>query len=130
MTGRYEISVSFDGYYSFGLYINSGRPLLRGGDHSTLPLCRKGIASVRLNCDAPLEDRSADDDEGEDAVPSARTKCPKFLLEMSGDGMYRLTLYAKNGKVIAESPGDATRDAALGVLECIRAVARDARTVE
>ena len=40
MTGRYEISVSFDGYYTFGLYIGSGRPLIEGRAHSTLPLCR------------------------------------------------------------------------------------------
>lgn len=40
MTGRYEISVSFDGYYTFGLYIGSGRPLIEGPgalDASAMP---------------------------------------------------------------------------------------------
>lgn len=131
MTGRYEIAVSFDGYYSFGLYVGTGRPLLAGGDHSTLPLCRKGIASVRLNADAPLEDLTLPVEDGDEGVPlRARLRCPKFTLECGGDGMYRLTLYAKNGKPVAVSPPDATPDAAIAVLEAIRRVAMDARTAE
>ena len=130
MTGRYEISVSFDGYYTFGLYIGSGRPLLEGRAHSTLPLCRKGIASVRLNCDAPLEDRTAheDDTTSDTAADVPPPKCPKFVLTHDADGTYRLTLYAKNGKAIAASPGDATHGAALDSLDAIRAVAREAHT--
>ena len=128
MTGRYEISVLFDGYYSFGLYVGSGRPLLAGGEHSTLPLCRKGIASVRLNADAPLEDLAAEE-EGESAEVK-RIRAPKFTLAKGEDGMYRLTLYAKNGKPVAASPPDATHDAAVEVLESVRRVAACARTKE
>ena len=74
MTGRYEISVSFDGYYSFSLYVGSGAPLLTGTAHTTLPLCRKGIASVRLNSDAPLED-IADDAEAADVLERSESIC-------------------------------------------------------
>lgn len=137
MTGRYEISVSFDGSYTFSLLVGSGSPLLVGGEHSTLPLCRKGIASVRLNCDAPLEDMCADGDEPDpegrhagSCDPSRKPqKCPKFLLFRNG-GRYTVTLYAKNGKALASTPGDATREAALETLCRIRTVARAAHTTE
>ncbi len=145
MTGRYEISVSFDGYYNFALFVGSGSPLLEGQEHSTLPLCRKGIASVRLNCDAPLEDMCADEDApsfvssfvpyfvpdggGQQEQKHKAMKCPKFVLDRSG-GMYRVTLYAKNGKPVAATPEIATRDAALEALERIRTVARTAHTTE
>lgn len=148
MTGRYEISVSFDGYYTFALFVGSGSPLLEGQEHSTLPLCRKGIASVRLNCDAPLEDMCADETAPPD-TPFVQSftpggderstvtqegvrkamKCPKFVLDRNS-GMYRITLYAKNGKPVAATPEIATRDAALEALERIRTVARTAHTTE
>ena len=122
MTGRYEISVSFDGYYTFALFVGSGSPLLEGQEHSTLPLCRKGIASVRLNCDAPLEDMCADETAPPD-TPFVQSftpggderstvtqegvrkamKCPKFVLDRNS-GMYRITLYAKNGKPVQRTP--------------------------
>ena len=125
MTGRYEISVSFDGYYSFSLYVGSGAPLLTGTAHSTLPLCRKGIASVRLNSDAPLEDladdaEAADGDTAPTPEEKEKMKCPKFTV----------TLYAKNGREVARSSPAATHGAALDMLEAVRRVAGDARTVE
>ena len=127
MTGRYEISVSFDRYYTFSLSVGSGRPLLEGCPHSTLPLCRKGIASVRLNCDAPLEDLCADGEENDadpaetEALPPPPLKCPKFTLRRDEDGMYTVTLYAKNGKAVA---------AAIETVEKIRVVARTAHSTE
>lgn len=135
MTGRYEISVSFDGYYSFSLYVGSGAPLLTGTAHTTLPLCRKGIASVRLNSDAPLEDiaddvEAADGDTAPPPEEKEKMKCPKFTVTRDAEGMYRLTLYAKNGREVARSSPAATHGAALDMLDAIRRVAGDARTVE
>ena len=136
MTGRYEISVSFDRYYTFSLSVGSGRPLLEGCPHSTLPLCRKGIASVRLNCDAPLEDLCADGEENDtapaetEAPPPPPIKCPKFTLRRDEDGMYTVTLYAKNGKAVAATPPAATREAAIETVEKIRVVARTAHSTE
>lgn len=115
MTGRYEISVSFDGFYSFALCVGT-RVLLDGGDHSTLPLCRKGIASVRINADAPLAAM------GEEAAQ----KCPKFCVLADGEGRFRLYLYAKNGRAIAASPPHATAESAAELWEDIRRVAATA----
>lgn len=110
MTGRYEISVSFDGFYSFALCVGS-RVLLEGGEHTTLPLCRKGIASVRINSDAPL------------AAEGEEVKCPKFCVAATEDGRYKLYLYAKNGRQVASSPPHATYAAAAELWEDIRRVA-------
>ncbi len=115
MIGRYEISVSFDGCYSFSLFVGT-RVLLESGKHTTLPLCRKGIASVRINSDAPLANNE-------------NIKCPKFNVAATDDGKYKLFLYAKNGRVIASSPPLATTDAAAELWEDIRRVAASAQCI-
>ena len=88
----------------------------------------QGTGDLRRRKDVYKRQAHEDDTTSDTAADVPPPKCPKFVLTHDADGTYRLTLYAKNGKAIAASPGDATHGAALDSLDAIRAVAREAHT--
>lgn len=118
MGARYEISKTFEGRYYFELRSGSSLPLLKGGERSTLTLCRNSIASVRLICDSPLEDS-----EGLLGEATGILQNPKYVIAKNRERRYVLRLIAKNGKIVAESSGYVTVNAVLGTLATIKRVA-------
>ena len=77
------------------------------------------IASLRIICDAPLEDVTGC--LGEQTEPMGY---PKFKAERRGRGVYTVSLYAKNGKCVGKSRDLGTPAAALEVCNSIRKYAR------
>ena len=119
MSAFYEIKSTFDGRFYYEFRSTETRLLLRGGERSTVHLCRASIASLRIICDSPLEDTV-----GCLGAPTEPLGYPKFRAEKRGRGVYTISLYAKNGKCIGKSPDLATPAAAIDVLRSIQKYAR------
>lgn len=125
MSAFYQINRTFEGRYYYEFRSTETRMLLRGGERSTLALCRASIASLRMICDAPLEDTT-----GCLGEPTEVLGYPKFKAERRGRGVYIISLYAKNGKCVGKSPDCSTKDAALDVYNSVKRYARYAVTRE
>lgn len=125
MSVFYQINRTFEGRYYYEFRSTETRMLLRGGERSTLALCRASIASLRMICDAPLEDTT-----GCLGEPTEVLGYPKFKAERRGRGVYIISLYAKNGKCVGKSPDCSTKDAALDVYNSVKRYARYAVTRE
>lgn len=125
--GRYLIEKKEDSF-SFKLYSIGGKLLAKSGSYKTPELCKKGIASLRVNSDAPLCDLTLPKHEmGE--MP----KCPKIELYKDEDdayGSYNFRIKAKNGIVIACGEGYGTKPRCLDVIGALRTSARGAVTEE
>lgn len=127
--GRYEISRNENGEYFFTLVTVSGRALAHSGVYTTVAVCKKGIASLRVNADAPLDDMS---DEIEGFEPKDVIKCPKIeVFQKTSDlGGYNFTVRAKNGNVIATGEGYGTKKRCLEAISNLRYIAFSAETME
>ena len=119
MSAFYRIIKTFEGRYYYEFHSTETRMLLRGGERSTIALCRASIASLRIICDSPLEDTT-----GCLGAPTEILGYPKFKAERRGRGVYTISLYAKNGKCVGKSRDISTPDAALDVYNSIRRYAR------
>lgn len=125
--GRYLIEKKEDSF-SFKLYSIGGKLLARSGSYKTPELCKKGIASLRVNSDAPLCDLTLP--EYESGEPQ---RCPKIELFKDDDdahGSYNFRIRAKNGIVIASGEGYGTKNRCLDVISALRASAIGATTEE
>ncbi len=131
-TGRYEISRSAAGEYRFTLVTVSGIPLAHSGIYKSLSVCKKGIASLRVNSDAPLEDKT--DAAAELIGYSEQMRCPKIELisdlGIGGVGGYNFVLRAKNGNIIATGEGYGTKKRCLEAIANLRYIAFSAQTTE
>ena len=125
MSAFYEIKRTFEGRFYYEFRSTETRLLLRGGERSTVHLCRASIASIRIICDSPLEDTV-----GCLGTPTELLGYPKFKAERRGRGVYTLSLYAKNGKCVGKTPDLATPAAALDLLNSIQKYARYATVRE
>ena len=126
--GRYEITKDRDGVYSFRLVTVFGKPVAVGGTYKSLALCKKGIASLRVNSDAPAEDLTV---MSEISEGGEQIKCPKIVISRD-EGMngYNFVVKAKNGGVIARGEGYGTRIKCLEAVENLRYTAFLADTTE
>ncbi len=125
MSAFYQINRTFEGRYYYEFRSTETRLLLRGGERSTVALCRASIASLRMICDSPLEDTT-----GCLGEPTEVLGYPKFKAERRGRGVYIISLYAKNGKCVGRSNDCSTKDAALDVYNSVKKYARYAVTRE
>ena len=125
MIAFYQINRTFEGRYYYEFRSTETRMLLRGGERSTLALCRASIASLRMICDSPLEDTT-----GCLGEPTEVLGYPKFKAERRGRGVYILSLYAKNGKCVGKSPDLSTVAAALDLYNSVKRYARYAEVRE
>lgn len=131
-SGRYEITKNELGEYRFALVTVSGRVLAHSGLYKTLGVCKKGIASLRVNADVPLDDRS----DAENSLSGSEIRCPK--IELTGDsfgggggiGGYNFAVRAKNGTVIATGEGYGTKKRCLEAIANLRYIAFSAETTE
>ncbi|MGN1048512.1 MAG: DUF1508 domain-containing protein [Eubacteriales bacterium] len=132
--GRYEISKNSEGKYFFRLLTVSGKPLLHSGIYENLAVCRKGVASLRVNADAPLEDKTGKTESGAEQKDGSETvlKCPKIELyeekNAAGYGSYNFVVRARNGAAVARGEGYGTKKRALEAVENFRYTAFSAET--
>ncbi len=125
MSAFYEIKKTFEGRFFYEFRSTETHLLMRGGERSTLSLCRASISSLRFICDSPLEDTT-----GCLGKPTEPLGYPKFKAERRGRGVYIISLYAKNGKCVGKSPDLSTPAAALDTVKSIQKYARYAQTRE
>ncbi|MBQ8004798.1 MAG: DUF1508 domain-containing protein [Clostridia bacterium] len=127
--GRYEIKKNEAGEYSFRLLTVGGIALAHSGSYKSLPVCKKGIASLRVNADAPLDDTT----EADLGVTPGNTpmKCPKIELKNDGEhGGYNFYVRAKNGNVIASGEGYGTKKRCLEAISNLKYIAFSSVTSE
>lgn len=97
--------------WSFSLLAANGQTIAVSEAYGSEAACRKGVASVRAQKDAPLEDLT----EAGQAVPN-----PKFQLYQDKRGAYRFRLKARNGRIIAVSQGYRSKNACLEGIDSVR----------
>lgn len=124
-SGRYEITKDDAGEFRFSLVTVSGKVLAHSAAYKTLNLCKKGIASLRVNSDAPLEDKC----EIYEGMTEKELKCPKIELSEQKSGGYNFLLRAKNGNVIARGEGYGTKIRCLEAIANLRYIAFSSETV-
>ncbi len=124
-SGRYEITKDAVGEFRFSLVTVSGKVLVHSAPYKTLGVCKKGIASLRVNSDAPLEDKC----ESFEGMPEKELKCPKFELSEQKGGGYNFVLKAKNGNIIARGEGYGTKMRCLEAISNLRYIAFSSETV-
>ncbi len=125
MSAFYQIYRTFEEKFYYEFRSTETRLLLRGGERTTLALCRASIASLRMICDSPLEDTA-----GFLGEPTEPLGYPKYKVERRGRGVYTVSLYAKNGKCVGKSGDCSTPAAALDVYRSTVKYARYAETRE
>lgn len=124
-SGRYEITKNGENEFSFCLVTVGGKVIAKSGKYKTLGVCKKGIASLRINSDAPIDDKT--DFFAEDNREKMR--CPKIDILTSG-GAYNFFVRAKNGSIIAEGEGYGTKNRCLEAIANLRYIAFSAENIE
>ena len=125
--GRFEISMTDAGGYTYRLVAVGGRVVALGGEYKTLPVCKKSIASLRINSDAPVCDLTAEFfNERERAVAQ---KCPKIeIFSAEGGYGYCYRVRAKNGSEIARGQVAGTKLRCLEAIETMKKIAFSAES--
>ena len=96
MAGKFVIAIAKNGEYTFNLKASNGEIILAASEtYTTLSACEKGIASVKKNAGAPVEDQTRDEKQVH----------PKFELYKDKGGEFRFRLKAANGEIIGKSEG-------------------------
>ena len=101
MASKFEIRVTKNGGYRFALKAGNGQVISTSQVYKTVATCKKGIASVKVNALAHIEDQTADE--------VATLKNPKYEVYQDKAGEYRFRLRAKNGQVILSGEGYGTK---------------------
>ena len=108
--------------YSFVLKAGNGEIILVSETYASEDSCKNGIASVKKNALAHVEDQTK---EGYEAL-----KHPKFEVYQDKGGEYRFRLKARNGKIVAVSEGYTSKAACMSGIDSVRSNAADAETEE
>ena len=93
----------------FDLKATNGQVIATSEVYTTDAACKKGIASLRINSDAPIEDKTDSFSEN----TSEKMPCPKIEILANG-GVYNFYVKAKNGSINANS--DFTLPSATGFI--------------
>ena len=111
MAGKFVIITAKNGEFTFNLKASNGEVILTASEtYTTMDACESGIASVKKNAGAPVEDQTRDE----------TLKHPKYELYKDKAGEYRFRLKAANGQTIAVSEGYTTRSACLNGVESVQ----------
>ena len=125
--GRFEITKTDAGTYTYRLMTVGGRVVALGGEYKSLPVCKKGIASLRINSDAPVCDLTAE--FSAERQRAETEKCPKIEI-FSADGGYGYCyrVRAKNGSEIARGQVAGTKLRCLEAVETMKKIAFSAES--
>ena len=106
----------------FDLKAGNGEVIATSEVYSSMEACKKGIASVKKNAEAAVENQTV---EG-----YAVQKHPKFEVYADKAGEFRFRLKAKNGQVIAVSEGYKALKSCLNGIESVKKNAPEAEIVQ
>lgn len=96
MAGKFVITTAINGEFTFNLKASNGEVILTASEtYTTQSACENGIASVKKNANAPVEDQTRDE----------KLSHPKFELYKDNGGEFRFRLKAANGQNIGKSEG-------------------------
>ena len=96
MAGKFVITTAKNGEYTFNLKASNGEIILAASEsYTSMSACEGGIASVKKNALAPIEDQTREESE----------KNPKYELYQDKAGEFRFRLKAGNGEIIGKSEG-------------------------
>ena len=121
--GKFVISTTKSGEYTFNLKATNGQVILSASEgYSSKDGCEGGIASVKANALAHVEDQTVENFE--------TLTHPKYELYQDKAGEYRFRLKAKNGQNIGKSEGYKSKDSAENGIASVGKKAPDADIVE
>ena len=94
MAGKFVIITAKNGEFTFNLKASNGEVILTASEtYPNMGACENGIASVKKNSGAPIEDQTRDEKQTH----------PKFELYKDKAGEFRFRLKAGNGEIIGKS---------------------------
>ncbi|MBE6575380.1 MAG: DUF1508 domain-containing protein [Ruminococcaceae bacterium] len=123
MASKFEISATKNGGFRFALKAANGQVISTSQVYKTVVTCKKGIASVKVNALAHIEDQTLEEAE------QATLKNPKYELYKDKAGEFRFRLRAKNGQIILSGEGYGTKANCKNGIESIGKNAPDAEVV-
>ena len=96
MAGKFVIITAKNGEFTFNLKASNGEVIMTASEtYPNMGACENGIASVKKNSCAPIEDQARDEKQPH----------PKFELYKDKAGEFRFRLKAGNGEIIGKSEG-------------------------
>lgn len=119
--GKFTVKETNTGV-KFDLKAGNGEVIATSEVYSTESACMNGIASLRANCAADVEDQTV---EG-----YAQVKHPKYEIYTDKAGEFRFRLKAKNGEIIAVSEGYKAKASCINGIESVKKNAPDAEVVK
>ena len=120
--GKFVIRTTATGV-KFDLKAGNGEVIATSQVYSSIPSCRKGVASVQKNAAAAAV-------ENQTVEGYAAEKHPKFEVYTDKAGEFRFRLKATNGQVIAVSEGYKAMASCLNGIESVKKNAPDAPIVQ
>ena len=120
--GKFVIRTTATGV-KFDLKAGNGEVIATSQVYSSIPSCRKGVASVQKNAAAAAV-------ENQTVEGYAAEKHPKFEVYADKAGEFRFRLKATNGQVIAVSEGYKAMASCLNGIESVKKNAPDAPVVQ
>ena len=119
--GKFLVKASESGGCHFNLQASNGKTVASSQLYSSVDSCKKGIASVKNNCAAEIEDQTKKNFES--------LKHPKYEVYKDKGGAFRFRLTAANGQHILASQGYTTKDNCLHGIQSVKNNAPDADIV-
>ena len=108
MAGKLVITTAKNGEFTFNLKASNGEVILTASEtYTTMSACENGIASVKKNCGANIEDQ----------IRGETQKHPKYELYKDKAGEFRFRLKAANGEIIAARDKDGRLPVLIGKSE-------------
>ena len=123
MASKFEISATKNGGFRFALKAANGQVISTSQVYKTVVTCKKGIASVKVNALAHIEDQTLD------AAEQVTLKNPKYEIYKDKAGEFRFRLRAKNGQIILSGEGYGTKANCKNGIESIGKNAPDAEVI-
>ena len=96
MAGKFVIMTAKNGEFTFNLKASNGEVILPASEtYTSMSACENGIASVKKNALAPIEDQTREESQAN----------PKYELYQDKAGEFRFRLKAGNAQIIGKSEG-------------------------
>jgi len=99
--GKFIVKTTKSGNFRFNLLATNGQVIATSQNYKSQKTCEEGIASVKSNALAHVEDQTV---EGYEVLTH-----PKYELYQDNAGEFRFRLKAKNGQIIVTGEGYASK---------------------